>query len=114
VILHWRQILEQPYLRASVAVMLWDAIVTGSFYLFVIPLASLLANPLFLLAYVIDLPIIAVPVLIEAQKRREFGCALASLPAYPVLRIVNTATMLRALWLEFVRKRSLLIYEKGH
>jgi cellulose synthase/poly-beta-1,6-N-acetylglucosamine synthase-like glycosyltransferase len=114
VILHWRQILQQPYLRATVAVMLWDAIVTGSIYLFVIPLASLLVNPLFLLGYFIDLPLIAVPVLMEAFKRREFGRALASLPAYPVLRLVNTTVMLRALWLEFVRKRSLRIYEKGH
>jgi biofilm PGA synthesis N-glycosyltransferase PgaC len=114
VILHWRQILEQPYLRETVAVMLWDAIVTGSFYLFVIPLASLLFNPLFLLGYVLDLPIIAVPVLMEAFKRGEFGRALASLPAYPVLRVVNAAVVLRALWLEFVRKRSLRIYEKGH
>jgi biofilm PGA synthesis N-glycosyltransferase PgaC len=114
VILHWRQILEQPYLRATVAVMLWDAVVTGSFYLFLIPLASLLFNPLFVLGYVLDLPIIAVPVLIEARKRREFGRALASLPAYPVLRLVNAAVVLRALWLEFIRKRSLRVYEKGH
>jgi len=113
-ILHWRQILEQPYLRSTVAVMLCDAIVSGLVYLFVVPLASLFANPLFLLAYVIDLPIIAVPVLMEGMKRREFGRALASLPAYAVLRIVNAGVLLRALWLEFVRKRSLRIYEKGH
>ena len=72
--------------------MLWDAIVEGSFILFALPLLSVLVNPLFLLGYVIDLPIIAVPVLLEGLKRREFGRALLSLPAYPVLRMVNTAT----------------------
>ena len=47
--------------------------------------------PYLLLGYVIDLPIIAVPVLVEGLKRREFGRALLSLPAYPVLRMVNMA-----------------------
>jgi cellulose synthase/poly-beta-1,6-N-acetylglucosamine synthase-like glycosyltransferase len=114
VMVHWRDVLEQPYLRTYVAVMLWDAIVTGSLLLFALPLLSILVNPLFLLGYVIDLPIIAVPVLFEGLKRRELGRALLSLPAYAVLRIVNTACMLRAIWLELVRKRSLQVYEKGH
>jgi len=114
VILHWRDVLEQPYLRANVAVMLWDAIVTGSLMLFALPLLSILVNPLFLLGYVIDLPIIAVPVLFEGLKRRELGRALLSLPAYAVLRMVNTTIMLQAIWLELVRKQSLRVYEKGH
>ena len=96
------------------AVLLWDAIVVGSFILFALPLLSVLISPLFLLGYVIDLPIIAVPVLAEAVKRRELGRALLSLPAYPVLRVVNTGFMLKALWRECVRKDSLRIYEKGH
>src|SRR3954452_21900890 len=54
VILHWRQILEQPYLRSTVTVLLWDAIVTGSYMLFALPLLSLFVSPLFLLGYVID------------------------------------------------------------
>jgi poly-beta-1,6-N-acetyl-D-glucosamine synthase len=114
VILHWRQVLEQPYLRANVAVMLWDAIVTGSLFFFALPLLSILVNPLFLLGYVIDLPIIAVPILVEGLKRREVGRVLLSLPAYPVLRMVNTAIMLQAIWLELVRRQSLRVYEKGH
>ena len=82
--LHWLGILEQPYLRSTVAVMLWDAVVVGSLILFVIPLLAVLFTPLFLLAYVIDLPLVAVPVLWEAKRRGEFMRALASLPAYPV------------------------------
>ena len=94
--------------------MLWDAIVMGSLLLFAVPILSVLVNPLFLLAYVIDIPVIAVPVLLEAQGRGEFGRALVSLPAYPVLRIVNMGSMLKAFWLELVRKQSLQVYEKGH
>jgi hypothetical protein len=94
--------------------MLWDAIVMGSLLLFALPVLSILVNPLFLLAYVIDIPIIAVPILLEGWRRGEFGRALLSLPAYPVLRTVNMASMLRAFWLELVRKQSLQVYEKGH
>jgi cellulose synthase/poly-beta-1,6-N-acetylglucosamine synthase-like glycosyltransferase len=114
VVLHWRQILEQPYLRSTVAIMLWDAVVTGSALLFAIPVLGILFNPLFFLGYVIDIPFIAVPVIAEARARKELTKALISLPAYPVLRIVNTAFMLRAIWLELVRKRSFRVYEKGH
>jgi len=112
--LHWREVLEQPYLRSTVTVMLWDAVVTGVIVLFVVPPLGLFVNPLVFLAYVIDLPLIAVPVLAEALRRGEFMRALTSLPAYPVLRMVNTVYMLKAFWLEFVRKRSLRVYEKGH
>jgi cellulose synthase/poly-beta-1,6-N-acetylglucosamine synthase-like glycosyltransferase len=112
--LHWREVLEQPYLRSTVTVMLWDSVVTGVIVLFVAPVLGILVNPLAFLVYVIDLPLIAVPVLAEALRRGEFMRALMSLPAYPVLRMVNTAFMLKAFWLEFVRKRSLKVYEKGH
>jgi cellulose synthase/poly-beta-1,6-N-acetylglucosamine synthase-like glycosyltransferase len=114
VMLHWGDVLEQPYLRTYVAVMLWDAIVTGSLFLFVLPVLSVLVNPFFLLGYVLDVPIIAVPVLLEGLKRREFGRALLSLPAYPVIRMANASSLLRAFWLELVRKQSLQVYEKGH
>jgi biofilm PGA synthesis N-glycosyltransferase PgaC len=114
VLLHWRQILEQPYLRSYVAVMLWDAMVTGFLMLFVLPALILTVNPLFILGYIIDLPILAVPVLIEGCKRKEFGLALSSLPAYPLLRIVNSAFVMQALWQECVLRRSLHTYEKGH
>lgn len=114
VILHWRHVLEQPYLRATVAVMLWEAVVTSCFFLLALPILSILVNPLFLLAYVIDLPVIAVPVCVEGVRRRELGRVLLSLPAFPVLRIVNMTLLLRAIWLELVKKRSLRVYEKGH
>jgi poly-beta-1,6-N-acetyl-D-glucosamine synthase len=114
VVLHWRDVLEQRYLRTFVAVVLWDTIVTGSLLLFAIPILSILVNPFFLLGYIVDIVIIAVPVLLEALKRREFGRALLSLPAYPVYRMVNMASLVKAFWLEIVKRQSLRVYEKGH
>lgn len=112
--LHWRGILDLPFLRSTVAVAMWDASVASVAYLFALPLVALLVSPLFLLGYVIDLPAVVVPVLVQAARRRETGKALASLPAFLVLRIVNAVYMLRALWAELVLRRPLTVYEKGH
>jgi hypothetical protein len=40
--------------------------------------------------------------------------ALASLPAFFVLRTVNAVYFLKATWMELVMKRSFTTYEKGH
>ncbi len=113
--LHWRGILDVPFLRSAVAVSFWDAIVAALIYLLLLPLAALLAgNPWLLLGYVIDVPAIAVPVLAGAIPRGELGRALASLPAFFVLRTLNAVHFLRAAWLELVRGRSFHVYLKGH
>jgi poly-beta-1,6-N-acetyl-D-glucosamine synthase len=112
--LHRRGVLEVPWLRMIVAVALWDATIAAAAYLFVIPLLALLFDPLFLLAYLIDWPAVAVPVLYAAAKRGETGRAAASLPAFFLLRFVNAVFLLKALWSELVRGRSLTVYEKGH
>jgi poly-beta-1,6-N-acetyl-D-glucosamine synthase len=39
---------------------------------------------------------------------------LVSVPSFFVLRFVNAAFLLRALWLELVMRRPLRVYEKGH
>lgn len=112
--LHWRGLIDQPYLRAAVTVGLWDASVASFAYLFVLPVFTVVEHPLFALGYVIDIPAIAVPVIVEASRRKETGRALASIPCFVVLRLVNAAFMLRALWSEFVMGRTLTVYEKGH
>jgi poly-beta-1,6-N-acetyl-D-glucosamine synthase len=112
--LHWKGLLEVPFLRMTVAVALWDATVASLAYMFLLPILSLLVNPLFLLGYLIDIPAIAVPVLYKAMERKEVGRALASLPGFFVLRLVNSVYLLKALWLEVVMRRPLLVYEKGH
>ena len=60
------------------------------------------------------MPAILVPVLVAARQRREMRKALASIPAFIVLRTVNGITILMALVLELVLRRSHTVYEKGH
>jgi cellulose synthase/poly-beta-1,6-N-acetylglucosamine synthase-like glycosyltransferase len=113
--LHWRGLLEVPYLRSAVAVALWDATLASVLYLFLLPvLAVALRSPWLLLGYVIDVPAVLVPVLAGAAPRREVGRALVSLPAFFVLRTVNAFFFLGAAWNEWVAGRSFRTYEKGH
>ncbi len=112
--LHWKGVMQEPYLRSIVAVAMWDATVASVAYLFVLPALAVLVNPIFALGYLIDLPAVLVPVMVKAVERREIGRALASMPAFLVLRVLNGVFMLNALWAEFVMDRPLLVYEKGH
>jgi len=112
--LHWRSVLELGYLRSIVAVSFWDALLASVAYLVLLPALAVLIDPLILLAYLVDAPVVLVPVLWQAVQRRETVRALASFPAFFVLRIVNGAFMLAAVWKELVLRRPLLVYEKGH
>lgn len=112
--LHWRSVLGLGYLRSIVAVGFWDAMLASLAYLMVLPLLALLIDPLILLAYLVDAPVILVPVLWQAVGRGETARALASFPSFFLLRIVNGVFMLRAVWSELILRRPLLVYEKGH
>jgi len=112
--LHRRGLLELGYLRSIVAVAFWDALLASLAYIVLIPILAVAIDPLILAAYLIDAPVVMVPVVWLAIQRGEVRRALASLPAFFVLRVVNGAFMLRALWDEFVLGRSLATYEKGH
>jgi cellulose synthase/poly-beta-1,6-N-acetylglucosamine synthase-like glycosyltransferase len=112
--LHFREILGMPYLRSVLIVALVDATLASLLYLILVPVVAVLVDPRFLAAYVIDAPAVALPVLAGAVPRREVRKALASLPCFFVLRLVNAAYFLHALWLELVRGRTLDNYEKGH
>jgi poly-beta-1,6-N-acetyl-D-glucosamine synthase len=115
VVLHWRGLVHVPFLRSAVAVSLWDATLAAVVYLFLLPiLAIAFHNPWLLLGYVIDAPAIAVPVLAGAIPRGEGKKALASIPAFLVLRTVNALFFLRAFWMELVLRKSFRVYEKGH
>jgi cellulose synthase/poly-beta-1,6-N-acetylglucosamine synthase-like glycosyltransferase len=114
VLLHRRALLDLGYLRSVVAVAFWDALLASIAYLALLPALAILIDPLVLLAYLVDAPVVLVPVLWHAVGRRETGRALASFPSFFVLRIVNGAFMLAAVWRELVLGRSLLVYEKGH
>jgi len=113
--LHWKGILPLGFLSTVVGVALFDAVVASLIYLVVLPvLAVVLAAPLLLLVYVIDVPAVVVPVVVAGRRRGEVGRALLSLPSFFVLRTVNGFFMLEALWTEVVLRRPLLVYEKGH
>ncbi len=112
--LHQRSLLDLGFLRSTVAVAVWDSIFASLAYLVALPILAIAISPAFLVAYLIDAPVVLVPVLHEAARRRELTRALASLPGFFALRVVNGFFMLAALWRELVVGRPLLVYEKGH
>jgi poly-beta-1,6-N-acetyl-D-glucosamine synthase len=112
--LHWGSVLQLGYLRSLVAVAFWDALLASLAYLMVLPVLAIVLDPLVLLAYLVDAPVVVVPVLWQAIGRRETGRALASFPSFFVVRVVNALYMVRAVWREVVMRRPLLVYEKGH
>ncbi|MGZ4926384.1 MAG: hypothetical protein ACXV4B_08040 [Halobacteriota archaeon] len=84
-------------------------------FLIVLPLlAVLLSAPALLLFYVLDVPVVLVPVLVRAQGRGEIRKALASVPSFLVLRIINALFVLEALGGEVVLRKRLHTWEKGH
>ena len=101
-------------LRAIIIAMLWDSAAATIFYLVAAPLLTLFVTPWTLLVYVIDLPVIAVPVLLEARRRGQSWRVLLDLPAFMVLRLVNSLFFIEAVWSEVLMRRRLDTYEKGH
>jgi biofilm PGA synthesis N-glycosyltransferase PgaC len=115
VMLHWRENLRVPYLRHIVNVALWDAMVASLVYLIVVPLLAIFfMQPLFLLAYVIDLPAIVIPALFTREGRKHFWRVITSVPAFLVLRTVNGYFIINAIWHEWFLRQPLKVYEKGH
>ena len=114
VLLHRRGLLKLGYLRSMVAMAFWDALIASLAYVLLIPLLAVLVTPAFLLAYVIDAPVVLIPVAVGAYRRRELRQALVSFPSYFVLRLLNGMMMLGALVRECILRKPLLVYEKGH
>jgi biofilm PGA synthesis N-glycosyltransferase PgaC len=113
--LHWRGVLDVSFLRSAVGVALWDATVASVAFLLVLPVLAIALGQFWpLLGYIVDAPAILVPVVLTAGRRGETGKAIASLPAFFVLRTVNAAFFVWAVWRELIVRRPLLTYEKGH
>lgn len=112
--LHWRPLLSLGYLRSTVTVAFWDAVIASLAYLVILPLLAIFVSPLVLVGYLIDAPVVLVPVLWQAVSRGETMRALASFPSFFLLRMVNGVFMLSAIWRELIVRRPLLVYEKGH
>jgi biofilm PGA synthesis N-glycosyltransferase PgaC len=115
VMCHWRKTLNIKYLRTFIAVSLWDAVIASLTYLFLLPLIAILfTKPILLIGYVIDIPVVLIPVLSKAFERKEALRALVSTPSFFVLRTVNGFFVLEAIFAELLMKKSLHVYEKGH
>jgi poly-beta-1,6-N-acetyl-D-glucosamine synthase len=111
---HWQTVVETPVLRSMIGTAMWDVVISAFAYFILLPLLAIFVHPAFLLGYVLDMPTIVVPVLIYAWKRGEFWKALSSIPAFWVVRFVNTYFVTRAFWNEFIAKRRVHVFEKGH
>lgn len=112
---HWRAILEIPYLRSFIMVAFWDAIIASIAYLIVLPLIALLfRNPFILVGYIIDVPVVLLPAIYTGKKRHEVSQVIASVPFFFILRTLNAFYILEAIFKELVIKRSFKTYEKGH
>jgi hypothetical protein len=105
---------QQPYLGPILTVCLWDSLIASLVFLLVVPALAIFIHPLFLGAYLIDMPAVMIPVLVKSWRRGEVGRALISLPCFVALRLVNAVFMIRAFWAEFAMGHTLRTYEKGH
>jgi biofilm PGA synthesis N-glycosyltransferase PgaC len=113
--LHWRATRSTPLLRLMVAIWFLEATTASIAYLFAVPLlAFFFREPALLLLYVLDAPLILVPVIVEALPRGEVRKAVVSFPAFLVTRLLGSVFTLRALWIELVCDRPYRVYEKGH
>ena len=98
-----------------VAVAFWDAVFASIAYLFVLPVLAIMVSPVFLLAYLVDAPVMLVPVLVLRRCRRSE--AVKAMQLSQLLRVAHRNggfMLLSALFREFVLGRPLLVYEKGH
>jgi hypothetical protein len=94
---------------------MWDATLASFIYLILLPILTIyFKSPWLLLGYLIDAPAVLVPVMVGAVPRGEAGRAIASLPAFFVLRTVNAVFFLSAVWSEMVMGKGFHRYEKGH
>jgi biofilm PGA synthesis N-glycosyltransferase PgaC len=108
-------LLRHRYLRTMTGLAVTEGLLLLSLHLLILPtLAIVLRNPFVLLAYAFDLPIIVLPVLLAAYRRKETGLALASIPSFLLMRTVNSFFLFEALWSELVLRRPLKVFEKGH
>ena len=114
VLLHRRGLLDLGYLRSMVALAFWDSAVASLAFLVALPLLMVVVSWVFVFGYVLDAPVVLIPVLVDARKRGELLRALVSFPCYFPLRIANGVMMLSALTRECILRRPLLTYEKGH
>lgn len=111
---HRENLFHIPHLRMMVTVALWDSTLAMLTLFLMIPLLAVLVHPLWLLLYIIDIPAVLVPVVIEGKRHGTVWKGVSSIPAFYALRYVNYWFMLKAFWDEFVVNKPLKTFVKGH
>jgi hypothetical protein len=64
--------------------------------------------------YAVQALFVWLPALIAARRKGLFLKALTSIPAFAVIQFVNMGIFMRVLWMEWVRRKTLSTWEKGH
>jgi cellulose synthase/poly-beta-1,6-N-acetylglucosamine synthase-like glycosyltransferase len=114
--LHWKNIKKIPVLREIIIAALGDVFLGGAMLFIVGPLLTIITGQpiLYAIAMLADVVFIGIPVIYKGWKLKMLRKVLASLPSFFVLRIVNAFFLYRAAFKEFVLKKTLTKYEKGH
>jgi hypothetical protein len=97
-----------------VVLAIWEGVASVFFYLALVPFLAFAVSPIFLLLYVAEIPAIMVPLMAQALAKRDIRRILGSLPAFMLLRFVNSWFFLEALWSELIVSRTLTVFNKGH
>jgi hypothetical protein len=102
-------------LRSFVTVAILDGLLAGLLYLIVMPLLAVVHGWRYVMAvHLVDLLLIAIPVLGMGCRLGMLRQALASLPMVFILRWLNAFYFWRAVVLEWVFGHPLRVFEKGH
>ncbi|MBN1641737.1 MAG: glycosyltransferase family 2 protein [Anaerolineae bacterium] len=113
--LHGRRILGVPMLRSFVIVACLDTVVAGLVYAILTPYLVVTGQWRHLIAvYLADLALMAIPVLWMGSRLKRMPQAFASLPTVFVLRWLTVYYYWRAAILEWVLRRPLRVFVKGH
>jgi biofilm PGA synthesis N-glycosyltransferase PgaC len=113
--LHGGRLLGVPMLRSFILVAFLDALIAGLLYGLLAPVLIWHYGPRLLLSiYAADLLFMLGPVAWAGYRRGLLRQALASLPFVFLLRLLNTYYFWQAIILEWLLRRPLQVFEKGH
>lgn len=114
--IHWKKLREIPVAREFVLMQLLDAMVGTAIWLAVAPVLAIVHHDPILYLYVTstDIVFIAIPAAWKGYQLGMLRKVLTSLPAFFLLRLVNSYFYITAAISEFLLKKSFTKYEKGH
>lgn len=115
VALHGKRILDVPMLRSFVIISILDSMLAVLLYLVLTPVFLMSYGWRYLLAlYLADMLVMVIPVTWMGYRLGLLREALTSLPFVFVLRWLNIYHFAHAVVLEWILRRPLQVFEKGH